>query len=170
MRKLRTTNKLRFFTRNERGGALAELAILIPFLVLMVAAVSELGRLFQTFDTLSKSTRSAARYLTTVAYTDDSITKTKNMALCGKAVADCGATAPLAPGLTISNIDVVPEWKDGGVGGGNPIRVTVSIKDYSFTPIFNLSSMLGADRFAALPIKPATTMYYWQVDPADGKE
>ena len=48
---------------NEKGGTLAELAILVPFLIIMAASVSELGRLFQTYTTLSKSTRAAARYL-----------------------------------------------------------------------------------------------------------
>lgn len=163
MKNLFPTNKLRAFTRNEHGGALAELAILIPFLILMVAAVSELGRLFQTYDTLAKSTRTAARYLTTVAYTTDNITHTKNMALCGKT--DCKGVDPFATGLTIDNIDVEPEGD-----AGNPIRVTVSIINYNFTPIFNLAAMLHADRFAALPVKPSTTMYYWQVDPAGGKE
>lgn len=163
MRKLRNANKLRAFTENERGGALAELAILIPFLVLMLAAVTELGRLFQTYDTLSKSTRTAVRYLTTVTYTTDNITNTKNMALCGKT--NCTGVDPLAPGLTIDNIDVTSEGD-----AGNPIRVTVSIKNYSFTPIFNLAAMLKADRFAALPVRPSTTMYYWQVDAAGGKD
>lgn len=163
MKNLFTTHKLRTFMRNERGGALAELAILIPFLVVMVAAVSELGRLFQTYDTLAKSTRTAARYLTTVAYTTDNITQTKNMALCGKT--DCKGVDPVATGLTIDNIDVEPEGD-----AGNPVRVTVSIINYNFVPIFNLAAMLNADRFAALPVKPSTTMYYWQVDPAGGKE
>jgi Flp pilus assembly protein TadG len=163
MRRIRTANKLRAFTRNERGGALAELAILIPFLILMVAAVSELGRLFQTYDTLSKSTRTAARYLTTVTYTTENIQNTKNMAVCGKI--NCTDVEPLVPGLTTDNIDVTPEGD-----AGNPVRVTVSVKDYSFTPIFNLAAMLKADSFAALPVRASTTMYYWQVDPAGGKE
>jgi len=168
MRKLRRFIKVRRFTRNERGGTLAELAILIPFLILMVAAVTELGRLFQTYTALSKSTRTAARYLTTVTYTDDHIRFTKNMALCGKT--DCTGMDPVVSGLALGNIDVAPEYKDGDVGGGNPVRVTVAIQNYSFSPIFNLAGMLGASSFASLPVRPATTMYYWQVDAAAGEE
>ena len=52
---------------------------------------------------------------------------------------------------------------------GNPIRVTVSIKDYNFAPIFNLAGMLKIDSFTAMPVRPSTTMYYWQVDPGGGK-
>jgi Flp pilus assembly pilin Flp len=168
MRTLRNLIKIRRFTRNERGGTLAELAILIPFLILMLAAVTELGRLFQTFTTLSKSTRTAARYLTTVTYTDDHIKFAQNMAVCGKT--DCTGAASVMPGLKAANIDIKPEYKDGDVGGGNPIRITVSIKDYSFSPIFNLAAMLRADKYASLPVSPATTMYYWQVDAAGGEE
>jgi len=161
MKQLFTTHKLRTFTRNERGGALAELAILIPFLILMVAAVTELGRLFQTYDTLSKSTRTACRYLTTVTYTPQNIQNTKNMAVCGKT--NCTGVDPFVAGLTTDNVDVIPEGD-----AGNPIRVTVSIKDYNFVPIFNLAGLFKIDSFAAMPVRPSTTMYYWQVDPGGG--
>ena len=168
MRKLRTLIRIRRFTRNESGGTLAELAILVPFLILMLAAVTELGRLFQTFTTLSKSTRAAARFLTTVTYTEDHIAAARNVGLCGKTT--CTGVAPVVSGLTFDQVKVSPEYKDGDVGGGNPIRVTVYIDGYNFSPIFNLASMFGAERFASLPVKPSTTMYYWQVDAAGGEE
>lgn len=163
MKNNRIANKLRLFRDDERGAALAELAILIPFLVVMVAAVTELGRFFQRYDTMAKSTRTAARYLTTVTYTPANITNTKNMAVCGKI--SCTGVDPLAPGLTTDNIDVTSEGD-----AGNPIRVTVSTKNYTFTPLFNLAGMVGSDSYASLPVRASTTMYYWQVDPAGGQE
>src|SRR5215211_79853 len=92
------------FARNEKGGTIAELAILIPFLVVMIAAVSELGRLFQTYTTLSKSTRAAARYLSNNAYEDGQIAKAKNIAVCGKT--DCTGIEPIAKNLTTDNVVV----------------------------------------------------------------
>ena len=159
-------SRLRFvrrFARNEKGGALAELAILVPFLIIMAASVTELGRLFQTYTTLSKSTRNAARYLSGQAYTTDTVKFTRNMALCGKI--DCTGTDPVVSGLELANIVVDPEWKDDAPGG-TLLRVTVSVNDFTFKPLFNLGSMLGAERFMSLPVKPSTTMYYMLTDTA----
>jgi Flp pilus assembly pilin Flp len=167
MRKLRTLIRIRRFATNERGGALVELAVLVPFLILMLAAVTELGRLFQTYNTLSKSTRAAARYLTTVTYTPQNVTNAKNVALCGKTI--CTGVDPVVSGLEFTNIDVTPEYKCAAPCG-NPIRVTVFVQNYSFSPIFNLAGMFGAESLASLPVRPATTMYYYQVDAGGGTE
>ena len=55
--------RIRQLIRREDGGALAELAILVPFLAVMLAGVCEFGRYFQNYNTLSKATRTAARYM-----------------------------------------------------------------------------------------------------------
>ena len=161
MRRLRFVRR---FARNEKGGTLAELAILVPFLIIMAASVTELGRLFQTYTTLSKSTRNAARYLSGQAYTNDTITFTRNMALCGKL--DCTGTDPVVSDLTLENIVVEPEWKDPADPGNTLLRVTVRVDNYTFKPLFNLGAMLGAERFMDLPVKPSTTMYYMLTDTA----
>lgn len=157
------------FSRDEKGGTLAELAILVPFLIVMLAAVTELGRLFQTYTALSKSTRAAARYLSNHPYDDEPINyigQAKNMALCGNP--DCTDKDPVVPGLTIDNIVVTPEWPDPPVG--NPATVTLSISGYNFQPIFNLGAFLPENRFTALPVTSSTTMFYMWTDPAGGEE
>ena len=150
------------FTRSEAGGALAELAIMVPFLVIMLAAVTEIGRLFQTYTDLSKATRVAARNISNVAYTSQNINATKNVAVCGKI--DCTGLTPVVPNLTTDNVVVTPEYP--ACDCGNPIRVTVSIQNYSFQPIFNLGALIGDSRLMALPASGSTTMYYMWVDPA----
>jgi Flp pilus assembly protein TadG len=152
------------FVRSERGGALAELAILVPCLVVMMAAVTELGRLFQTYTALSKSTRAAARYLSVNAYDPNHIDFAKNVAVCGQT--DCTDTDPVVPGLETDNVVVTPEWADPSGGGGNPVRVTITIQNYEFQPIFNLNSLMGNNRFMTLPASGSTTMYYMWTDPA----
>jgi Flp pilus assembly protein TadG len=164
MRNPLTFIKRNRFIRSERGGALAELAILVPFLVVMVAAVTELGRLFQTYTALSKSTRAAARYISNNAYDPIHIDFAKNVAVCGKT--DCTGTDPVVPGLTTDNVVVEPEWADPDGGGGNPVRVTVYIQNYAFQPIFTLDALLGNNHFMTLPASGSTTMYYMWVDPA----
>ena len=162
--------RLRFarrFARNEKGGTLAELAILIPFLIVMAASVAELGRLFQSYSTLSKSTRNAARYLSGQAYNDDTIGKAKNMAYCGKLTCAEG-DAPVVTGLEPTDIVVDPEWRNGEAGG-TLLRVTVRVQNYSFEPLFNLAGLLGADRFASISVSPSTTMYYMLTDTASAE-
>jgi Flp pilus assembly protein TadG len=166
MKSLLTFIREHRFAKSESGAALAELAIMIPFLVAMVAAVTELGRLFQTYTDLSKATRVAARNISNVAYTSQNIASAKNVAVCGKG--DCTGLDPVVPNLTADNVDITAEYADcGGCGNpGNPIRVTVSIVNYNFHPIFNLGALIGNDRLMALPASGSTTMYYMWVDPA----
>ena len=166
MKRLLTFIKGNAFVRNESGGALAELAILIPFLIVMVAAVSELGRLFQTYTALSKSTRAAARYLSKHAYDDTEIANAKNIAVCGKT--NCDGVEPVVKNLAVENIVVTPEFQAGG--GGNPITVSISVEKYAFQPIFNLGALIGNTRFMNLPASGSTTMYYMWVDPAGVEE
>ncbi|HET8783349.1 MAG TPA: TadE/TadG family type IV pilus assembly protein [Pyrinomonadaceae bacterium] len=167
MKRLQITRRARHLAENETGGTLAELAILIPFLFVMVAAVAELGRYFQAYSTLSKATRASARYLSRVNYDTDAEGRAKNVAVCGKI--DCAGTNPVVPGLTTTNVAVSAEQAPGGEG--NPITVTVSIQNYTFQPLFNLGALLGNNTFSlALPVKPSTTMYYMWTEPAGGEE
>ena len=158
------------FGRDEKGGTLAELAILVPVLIVMLAAVTELGRLFQTYTALSKSTRAAARYLSNNPYDDEPvnyIAKAKNMAVCGNP--DCTGKDPVVPGLTDANITVAPEW-DTDPPVGPPATITISITGYNFQPIFNLGAFLPENRFTTLPVTSSTTMYYMWTDAAGGEE
>lgn len=161
--------RVRYLGRNETGGTIAELAILIPFLIVMVAAVTELGRFFQTYSTLAKSTRASARYLSKVAYDPPAgphVTAARNIAFCGRA--DCAGMDPVVGGLELDDIVITPEYAPGGEG--NPLRITVSITDYTFTPLFNIGALLHNSISMALPVKPSTTMYYLLSEPAGGEE
>jgi Flp pilus assembly protein TadG len=154
---MRRIRFVRRFAKNEKGGTLAELAILIPFLIVMAASVAELGRLFQTYSTLSKSTRTAARYLSGKSYNDDTIRDAKNLAFCGKT--NCTDIDPVVSNLELDQIKVDPEWKNGEAGG-QLIRVTVRVDGYNFQPMFNLPALLNVERSFAFPVRPSTTMYY----------
>ena len=170
MKRLRITRRARHLAENESGGTLAELAILLPFLVVMLAAVAELGRFFETYATLAKATRASARYMSKVAYDGDdgeNVNRAKNVAVCGKT--DCAGSNPLAYGLTTANITVTPEYPPGGAG--NPITVTVNVTGYNFQPIFNIGALLNSPTLSlAMPVRASTTMYYMWTEPAGGEE
>jgi len=61
-------NKVSAFRRDDRGVQLVELALVMPVLILLFAAVAEFGRYYQSYTTLAKGTRVAARYLATAPY------------------------------------------------------------------------------------------------------
>ena len=162
MKLVKAVEQVRCFLRRESGGALAELAILVPFLILMVAAVSEFGRFFQDYSTLSKATRSAARYLSTHTLDADEQTKAKNLVVCGKL--NCGSER-LVNGIDAANVCIQYAF----VGGSpRPETVTVSIPrdaggcgaPLSFRPLFDIGALLNTSFQFRPKISPSTTMYY----------
>jgi Flp pilus assembly protein TadG len=158
--KSKLLQKLNCFFRHDRGAALAELAILVPILVLLVAAVSEFGRFFQQYTTIAKSTRTAARYLSNHPFPDNQ-DKARSLAVCGKL--SCAGENPLVPGLSTANICIEST--------GSPKIETVTVRlprnaddgcatPFAFQPIFNIGALLGTGLSFAPDISPSVTMYY----------
>jgi len=161
---------LRRFLHREDGGALAELAILVPFLVIMLAAVSEVGRFFQQYSTLAKATRTAARYLSNHKLDATEVGRAQSLVVCGK-LACGGSDRSLLPGLTAGNvcIESVGSPKVTSVtvkiprNGADctPMAGTVAGAPYTFSPIFKVDVLLNNSSLSlALPLAPSTTMYY----------
>jgi Flp pilus assembly protein TadG len=160
LKRLKSRRFIRF-TRNEDGGTLAELAILLPLLAVMLAAVSEFGRYFQTYNTLAKATRSSARYLSSHPLNDDEKAKAKNLVVCGKTSA-CAENEKLTAGIDTTSVCIETT--------GDPIVETVTIRipraagdcgaPVTYRPIFNVGALLHNSLTMALPIAPSTTMRY----------
>jgi len=153
----------RRFVRRERGAQIVELAFVLPFLFVLFAMVTEVGRYFYVYRTLSQATVVGTRFLSTTplssgVYKDADKTSAKNLVLCGNA-AGCGGTgqpAAIISSLTLSHIP------DPVVTGGGPNKtVTMSISGYTYQPVFNLGSLMHDDSFSlAVEMKPSTTMRY----------
>ncbi len=151
--------QLRRFIRHDKGAALAELAILVPFLVLLVAAVAEFGRFFQKYTTLAKSTRTAARYLSNHPF-PTSQNEATNLVVCGKLT--CAGGDELVPGLSAANVCIQ------STGSPQIETVTVSIPrtaggcglPLNYQPIFNIGALLNTGFTFTPAIAPSTTMYY----------
>ncbi|HLA09685.1 MAG TPA: TadE/TadG family type IV pilus assembly protein [Pyrinomonadaceae bacterium] len=148
--------KIRSFSRAEGGAALAEFAILVPFLVVMLAAVSELGRFFEEYSALAKGTRAASRYLSNVPYTGDNKDAAKNIVMCGKTTA-CADNEKVVKGILFTDIAVTETFPPAGL---EPETVTVSVVTYTYTPVFNIGALLHNSFSLAVPVRPSTTMYY----------
>jgi len=155
--------------RGEDGHALAELAIIVPFLLVMLAAVCEIGRFFQNYTTLAKSTRAAARYVSNHPLTPLELDRAQSVAVCGK-LACTDADKPLLPNLSKGNICIEKT--------GSPKILTVTVRiprtgspcspapgannasAYVYSPIFDIGAILGTSFTLKVPIAPRTTMYY----------
>jgi len=128
--------------RTQRGVAMIELAIVLPLLLAICFAITEFGRAIYTYDTLAKSARDAARYLTTQA-AGKGWTTARNLVAYGN---PAGTGSPLVPGLDSSNMSSKVTICDasncsGNLNqGSNPVinTVTVTITGYQFTPVINI--------------------------------
>jgi hypothetical protein len=163
--------KLRSLVKDESGGTLAEMALTMPLLIILLAGVSEIGRYFQAYTTMAKSTRAAARYLSNHQYNSLEIGRAKNLVVCGR-LTSCTADERLVKNAAPENVCI----QITKVPGSEQIEfVTVSLPrdptktcdagvvatKLSYQPIFDLGGLLGSDTFSlTYPIAPSTTMRY----------
>ena len=168
-RRFTAIKRIKDLLRREDGGALAELAILVPFLAVMLAGVCEYGRYFQNYNTVAKATRTASRYLSNKPLTTEEIGRARSLVVCGK-LACADSDKPLITGLSAAKVcvettgspkvltvtvriprDTTPCTPTAGAGGASQL---------TYTPIFNVGALLGTGLSLNLPIAPSTTMYY----------
>ena len=123
--------------KRQAGVAIVEFALILPFLLLLTFITTEFGRAIWEYNTLTKSVRDAARYLS-VQTPGSHITETRNLIVYGNVA---GTGTPLARGLTATTARVPdPTWQTAGSG---PVinTVTVRIASYPFRSMF--TSVLG---------------------------
>ena len=138
--------------RDERGTQLVELALVLPLLLVMFGAVAEFGRLFYTYQTLTKATRAGARYLTTEPASGASDAEAANLVVYGNTA---GTGDPIIKGLTADHVEVTRE------GGTTvlPERVSVQISGFTYVPIFDLGALVGSRTLSLnVQLSPSTTM------------
>jgi Flp pilus assembly protein TadG len=151
-------------TRNERGVQLAELAIVLPLLVVMFAATAEFGRYFYAYTTLAKGARVGARYLAGACVKDYEDTNAKNIVVYGNAA---GTGSPILPGLDPSKISIVRKDAAGNVvTAGVPATVTVTTTSLNFQPVFDLGGLMRNNGLSLnIALNPSVTMRYLLTTP-----
>ncbi|MDB5854718.1 MAG: pilus assembly protein TadE [Herminiimonas sp.] len=114
----------------QSGVALIELALILPMLLIMTFITTEFGRALYQYNTLTKSVRDAARYLSTQS-PGTKIVEARNLVVYGNTL---GTGTPLARGLTVANVPA-PTWQTVGT---DPVinTVTVSVTGYEFRFLF----------------------------------
>ena len=167
VRKIRNTrrwqrlNWLLRFRRDEQGVQLVEIAIVIPILLMMFAALGEFGRYFYEYTTLAKAARVGARLMAAKPVSSP----TTNWQLAAKKLVVYGNTAgtgsPVLPGLTVDNVELVFQGGTYAGGAGVPATVTVKIINYKHDPIFDLGKLTKIKSLSLnVDVKPSITMHY----------
>jgi len=114
----------------QNGGALVELALILPLLLLMTFITTEFGRAMYQYNTITKSVRDAVRYLS-MQTPGTSMTEARNLVVYGNLA---GNGQPLALGLTTAQV-LAPTWQyAGSLPAINTVTVTVS--GYTYRPLF----------------------------------
>ncbi len=156
---------LRALARNEQGIQLAELAIVLPILLLLFAATAEFGRYFYEYTTLAKAARGGARYLVTAKVNCYEANQARKLIVFGNTD---GTGAPLLDGLELDHVTVSPNDGacDGNPVAGVPETITVSISGFQHKSLFNLGGLLKSETFSLnIDVKPSVTMRYLLTTP-----
>lgn len=121
--------------QRQTGAALVEFALVLPMLLVMICITTEFGRAYYQYDTIAKSVREAARYLSVRATGIDE-DKAKNIIVYGN---PDGTGSPVFPGLTLANVSTPTHATTGSYPTVNTVTITVT--GYTFVPM--VSSVFG---------------------------
>jgi Flp pilus assembly protein TadG len=122
-------------SRSRRGNAIIEFALGATVLFPLFAGAFQFGYTFYVYNNLNTAIRGGARYASLRSY--DSATSTpstgfstavKNMVVYGNSA---GTGQPVAPGLTVDNVQVSPV-----MSGAVPGAMTVQITGYTVDAVF----------------------------------
>ena len=144
--------------RKERGVQLMEVAIVLPVLLVLLAAIAEFGRYFYVYSTLSRATRTAVRHVASNSFKGTANADNAaaiNLALCGS-TATCTSGSEILSGLTADNFQITTS------GGSTyfPTTVTVQVVSYNYTPLFNLGNFVAGVSWTSISVAPSTSMRY----------
>jgi hypothetical protein len=124
--------------RRDDGTQIVEMAIVLPVMVVLLAAGTEFGRFFYTYATLTNACRAGARHACKWKRTASWVTpETSNIVVYGD-FADT-SKGPILPGLTVNNVEI----DANGPSPNNIDSVTVKIINYKYQPLFDLGALVG---------------------------
>lgn len=120
---------LRKSNKGERGATLIEFAIAATVFLTILFSVIEFSRLYWIHNALRDAARRGTRYATIRKNDAAGIAAVKNMVVYGDPNANPATATPVAPGLTINNVNVQYQNYNGILLSS---RATVTITNYQF--------------------------------------
>ena len=169
-------HKISGIVRREDGSSTIELAIVFPILLILFVGTAELGRLFYSYTTLAKATRTGARYLSisrnvvngNAQDIIDEKVRTRNLVVCGIPSIDataCTNQTPIVTGLSTANVNICDNFSVpcNPVIPAGPIKYfRVEITNYNYSRgVWSLATMTGqASTTFYFALTPGTEMRY----------
>ncbi|MBZ0299416.1 MAG: pilus assembly protein [Anaerolineae bacterium] len=98
-------NELQRIKRRRKGQTLAEFAITLPILLILVFGVIEFGRVFQAWVTLQNAARTAARYASTGQFNETKYPVNENQITDETSIIDCRLDEDSRGSLTNLSVD-----------------------------------------------------------------
>jgi hypothetical protein len=159
-----TLRGVRRFAKEERGTQIIELAIALPIMLMLLAALTEFARFYYTYTTLTNAVRGGARHASKWEKNSSwTVPETQRMVVYG----DFSNTAngPILPGLSTSHVVVIAN----GPSVNNIDSVTVKINGYNYKPLFDLGKLTGIPGLSLnIPIKASASMHQLYNGPTAG--
>jgi Flp pilus assembly protein TadG len=123
----------------RRGAAATEMAIFLPFLVLLFAVTLDFARLYFTTQTLDNSAFAAAMYASGTSWSKSASTQAVSAA--------CAEGTSLSPPLTAANVSVTQ--------GTTTTTVTITYQCQQITPVFSATRTVTLVRTFTMNLAPA---------------
>jgi len=138
--------------RSQRGSNLVEMAIVLPLLLLLLAGVVDIGRMFNNYIIVANAAREGARLAARLPCYVENATQ---RALLRSAIVDAVIQEAADSGISLEsgNVSINPDPAGGCADAGYPIRVTVV---YQYDTL--LGSIIGIDSLT-LPSSTAMVCY-----------
>ncbi len=159
-----TLRGIRRFGKEERGTQIIELAIALPIMLTLFAALTEFARFYYTYTTLTNAVRGGARHACKWEKNSSwTVPETQRMVVYG----DFSNTSngPILPGLTTNHVVVV----SNGPSANNIDSVTVKINGYNYQPLFDIGKLTGIKSLSLnVPLKASATMHQLYNGPTAG--
>ncbi|HYM15302.1 MAG TPA: TadE family protein [Dehalococcoidia bacterium] len=138
----------------ERGQSLAEFAVVLPLLMLLVFGVVEFGSVMKSYIQLTNASREAARY---AALGSTAGAYPANCKSSGDATV-VGRACEVLGGLKLANVSNVAVTYPQGNVSGNKVVVTVTYVYHYFTPVGGIIGFFGGESKSTLTLNSSTTM------------
>jgi len=132
---------------DDRGSELIELAIVLPLLLIMAAAIVDFGFMFQRYEVLTNAAREGARLGSLPGY---SVADVQNRVTDYLNVA--GMSGAPAPSVTYSNV---------AIGGGGPTINMVNVTaffPYDFLYIGPIAGLAGGTGWNSITLQTTSSM------------
>jgi Flp pilus assembly protein TadG len=134
--------------RDDRGAELIEMAIVLPILLLVFAAIVDFGFLFQRYEVVTNAAREGARMATLPNYTVADVQARVSDYLASSGLTDAPTTA-----VTFADVSV------GGAGGPVVNMATVTV-DYpsQFLYIGPMAALIGGTNWGTITLRSRSVM------------